>query len=362
MTDYLPILPITPALVGLAFRSVPLLGAVPMSEYSVIIPVYNKVATVEKCFWSVLQQNKMPSQIIIVDDQSTDGSWGKVKPMDGGLVEVYENEKNIGKAETINWAMSKVKYPFVLIVDADTYLEKTFAQEALRGFYKSSVQGVCGLVLPNEPKALIQKARLVEYLVARPIKMIQTRIHGIWVLSGCATMWRTDFLRKHPIPSDTVVEDMDITWIAQSKNENEQYQVNFNPRAVAYTEEPKTAKQYLAQISRWFSSRYVIQKNIKKASIGLKATTMWAFGESIAYLGLAGVTLYSLFTGNIAAFSTLFLGDIAISSLIAFIVGLKYNVSKKDILLGIPVYLMMRPVNALVWWKCLFHPQRKWEK
>jgi len=39
-------------------------------------------------------------------------------------------------------------------------LDKAFAHEALRGFYKESVQGVSGLILPKNISSSTQKSRL----------------------------------------------------------------------------------------------------------------------------------------------------------------------------------------------------------
>lgn len=364
-----PIIPITPAILGLAVRSVPLAFGVPHSQYSVVIPLFNKEQTVAKTLESILKQTHKASQIIIVDDKSTDGSFELIKNLvensHNPKIELYQNKANLGKAETLNWAIkNKVKYPFVLIVDADTFLETTFVHHAWKGFYSRKVKGVCGLVLPSDDKTIIENGRTIDYLIGQTYKMIQTKIHGIWVLSGCATMWRTFFLKKNPIPLDTVVEDMDISWVAQTEKnyKGEPFEVNFNPKAISYTVEPKTFKSFITQISRWFSIREVVSKNFGKAKMGLKLTAMWMFGEAVAFLGFLGFSIYSLLMGNCLGLALLLVCDFTIISLVSLIQAKKLSVPLRKVLKGIPAYYIIRYINVFMFWKCLVSPKKKWEK
>jgi cellulose synthase/poly-beta-1,6-N-acetylglucosamine synthase-like glycosyltransferase len=59
----------------------------------------------------------------------------------------------------INYALNFVSTPFVLIVDADTYLSSSFVHNVMCGFYsKDVVVSICGLVLPSHYSALHRKA------------------------------------------------------------------------------------------------------------------------------------------------------------------------------------------------------------
>jgi len=361
--SYHPITPISPALLGLLIRSVPLAGGCPHSRYSVIIPLHNKEKSIERTILSVLNQTKKLSQIIIIDDKSTDNSFEIAKKFESSLVEVYQNSQNLGKAETINTAIYGVKYPFVLILDADTYLEDTYVHHILKGFYDRRVKGCCGLVLPSDEKTRYENSRLIEYVIGQnTYKIVQTRIHGIWVLAGCATMWRTFFLRQNPIPDKTVVEDMDITWLAQTKKDykGRNFNVNFNPKAICYTEEPKTFHSYIKQLERWFSIRDVVKDNFGKSKLGLKFTCLWLFGEFFSFLAYSVILLYSIFSQNWLSAILLVLFDFALALSLALYNGKKLGVELSKILKAIPSYYLLRLFNFGMFLKCLIKPKRKW--
>lgn len=41
---------------------------------SVIVPVYNRISTIERCLSSILNQSYTEWEVIVIDDGSTDGS------------------------------------------------------------------------------------------------------------------------------------------------------------------------------------------------------------------------------------------------------------------------------------------------
>ncbi len=332
-------------------------------HYAVIIPCHNKEGTIAEVLDSVFKQTKKPFEVIVVDDASTDNSLRILKKF-GNKIILIENKMNIGKAASINKALDFVKTPYTLILDADTVLDKAFAHEALRGFYKESVQGVSGLILPKDISSSAQRSRLMEYLVSPQSKKVQLKVGGIWTLSGCSMLWKTKFLREHKIPTNTVVEDMDVSWLTQSvKNDKGEYMsLGFNPNAISYTEDPKSFKEYTNQIHRWYSVRDVLENRFKHVSKGLKAIVIWSLIESLLPLIGLGIIIYFAITGQLLLL-TLAVGlDLVISILLGLYLSSKYRIkySKKTILKSIPHYYVHRFINAFMFWKALVRPKKKW--
>ena len=95
------------------------------STLSVIMPAYNEVATVAEILRRVLLQ-PVVSEIVLVDDGSTDGTWEAVQRFAASLpsanrdrLVLLQHDKNRGKGRAIRTALEQVSGTHVLIQDAD---------------------------------------------------------------------------------------------------------------------------------------------------------------------------------------------------------------------------------------------------
>ena len=92
---------------------------------SIIIPIYNREQTLERCLCSIIRQTYPNLEIIAVDDGSTDHSrvilerYGKKDPR---LHVIYK--KNSGVSESRNLGLQMAKGDFVQFVDADDWLTR----------------------------------------------------------------------------------------------------------------------------------------------------------------------------------------------------------------------------------------------
>lgn len=108
---------------------------------TVIVPNYNKSAYLTQCIESIESQSRVPDEVIIVDDCSTDTSAGIIK----ALAQRYENvkpffkKKNSGVSSTRNQGLALTHTEYVTFIDADDYyydrdkLKKELALEQLHG-------------------------------------------------------------------------------------------------------------------------------------------------------------------------------------------------------------------------------------
>jgi len=359
---FLPTVPvISPSLLGL-FLGVPLLATAGNRPYTVIVPLHNKESTIEATIKSILEQTRKPRDVIVVNDASTDSSRDVIERLSKEIT-ILDNEVNIGKARSINEALELVKTPYVLIVDADTVLAPDFAEQLLRGFVDEKVAGVSGVVLPTSIKTRTEHARLIEYLLGTSHKKTQTRLKGIWTLAGCAMMWRTDVLRKiGGVPTDTIVEDMDLSWKAQAtrNEEEEKYVLTYSPRAIAYTDEPKTFHDYLKQLDRWFSISRVIKKNLRDIKWGLKITFAWSMLEAILPFVFIATVGYFLLIGEYSWSGIILAMDAGILLLVSTYLGLKYKIKLSKVLKGVGWFWLYRFVNAVKFWQRIIVPKKKW--
>ena len=332
-------------------------AAVHHTMVSVVVPVFNGERTIEPCIRRILSQSLRPLEVIVVDDCSTDETpviLGRLSQKYSNIV-VLRNKENLGKAASLTSALSHVHSPFTAIVDSDTYLERDYLKKTLGAFLREDIAGVSGMVLPSDLDTKVSRSRLIEYLHGQSTyRKLHTHMGVSFVSPGCCSIWRTSWIKSNGVPAETVVEDMDLTWETQADGNT----IAYVPDAIAYTEEPKNFKNYLKQISRWFSWRPVLEKHAKDMTNWLKLIVSLIFVESIGYLFWLGLMLYFLFSRKYLLAITLFSIDLVIILAVSLYQGFKIRLPLGKVLLCIPYYYLLRIPTVLTFWKSLISPKR----
>lgn len=100
----------------------------PHPTLSVIIPLYNKEGEIGDTVRSVLAQTLQPSEIVIVDDGSTDRSAEIVRAIDSPLIRLI-SQPNAGECAARNHAIAESRGEVVALLDADDQWEPGFLAE-----------------------------------------------------------------------------------------------------------------------------------------------------------------------------------------------------------------------------------------
>lgn len=116
-----------------------------MKLLSIIIPVYNEVATIDVVLKAVSGQ-RIPGwkkEIIVVDDGSTDGTVEKLNKWEKKIIILYKN-KNEGKGAAVTFGFLQAHGDMVLIQDADLEYSPDDYLELLKPFSHPHVFVVYG--------------------------------------------------------------------------------------------------------------------------------------------------------------------------------------------------------------------------
>lgn len=86
----------------------------------VVVPVYNEAGTLREVLKTVLGQRPV-LEIIVVDDHSTDDSWGVLQELGRSdpRIKLFRHEYNRGKGAALRTGFSKTTAPIVMVQDAD---------------------------------------------------------------------------------------------------------------------------------------------------------------------------------------------------------------------------------------------------
>ena len=125
-----------------------------MTDLSIIIVNYNVKNLLENCINSILSASKnFQTEIIVVDNNSFDGSPAYIKSRFDGYndIRVIENNVNLGFAKANNLGVSAASGKYILILNPDTILREDTIDKCIKFIESRDDIGIlsCKLVLPN---------------------------------------------------------------------------------------------------------------------------------------------------------------------------------------------------------------------
>jgi cellulose synthase/poly-beta-1,6-N-acetylglucosamine synthase-like glycosyltransferase len=266
---------------------------------SVIIPAHNEEENIKDVLESLIVSDYDKKEIIVVDDGSIDKTYDIVKNFSKKYPVKLLKGKHQGKAKAVNLAMKAAKNDYLVIVDADTTVNKDTLKNLLQPFQEDKVAAVASNTRINLTKNVITWFQSLEYSISTTWNYICNEIGGLSVMSPvCA--FRKDVIEEiGGFRGDTAAEDYDICMIIKKAG----YKIKMAPLAIAYNKAPQTISGWVKQRMRWEVGTFqVIKKhfdmvfNRKHLGIGFYSTPtkIYWFIHSFVYLP---VVSYQIFYG-----------------------------------------------------------------
>jgi len=113
-------------------------------KISIIIPCYNEINTIEKIIDKILLQEAFDKEIIVIDDNSTDGTRDLLKSIKGKYNKLIINSKNYGKGYSIKQGISNATGDIILIQDADLEYDPSDYERLIRPIILDNADVVFG--------------------------------------------------------------------------------------------------------------------------------------------------------------------------------------------------------------------------
>ena len=220
---------------------------------AVLIPAYNEEKVIERTVRAALASEYPNLRVIVIDDGSSDATLAVAQQafapeIKQGRVLVL-TKPNSGKADALNFGLQHVTEDVFLGIDADTVIAPTAVRRIVRHFSHAEVAAVAGNAKVGNRMNFWTRLQALEYLTSQNFERRALNVVGaISVVPGAIGAWRTSAVRAAGgYQANTVAEDADLTMSLLERGGR----IEYEDRAVAFTEAPTTRDGLMRQRFRW---------------------------------------------------------------------------------------------------------------
>ena len=221
---------------------------------AVLIPAYNEEKVIERTIRAALRSSYRNLRVIVIDDGSKDKTLEVAQTCfpreeaSGRLLVL--TKPNSGKAEALNFGLQHIRDEEIFVgIDADTVIARNAVSLLVPHFLNPKVGAVAGNAKVGNRVNLWTRWQALEYITSQNFERRALNVLGaVSVVPGAIGAWRISAVREAgAYHTDTVAEDADLTMALLRRG----YRVEYEDRALAYTEAPTTANGLMRQRFRW---------------------------------------------------------------------------------------------------------------
>ncbi|MFL5478284.1 MAG: glycosyltransferase, partial [Gemmatimonadaceae bacterium] len=261
----------------------------------VLIPSYNEEKVIEKTVRAVLRSDYPNLRAIVIDDGSTDRTVEVARrafqdEIASGRVVVLAKE-NGGKATALNYALQYVTEDIFIGIDADTIIHPRAISLLVQHFQNPQVAALAGNAKVGNRVNLWTRWQALEYITSQNFERRALNVFGaVTVVPGAIGAWRTSAVRDaNGYHVDTVAEDADHTMRLLRAG----YRVEYEDRALAFTEAPTSANGLMRQRFRW--SFGILQSVFKHKAVFKK-------GGALGWIALPNIVIFQILLPLVSPF------------------------------------------------------------
>jgi cellulose synthase/poly-beta-1,6-N-acetylglucosamine synthase-like glycosyltransferase len=220
---------------------------------AVLVPAYNEETVIVRTIRSVLNSDYANLHLIVIDDGSKDrtaevAAEAYAREISEGKLQILR-KPNAGKAEALNYAVTRLSEEFYVGIDADTVIASDAVSKLICHFTDPRVGAVAGNARVGNKVNLWTRWQALEYITSQNFERRALDLFNVvTVVPGAIGAWRTDAVRHGGgYPINTVAEDADLTMNLLEQG----YKVIYEDQSLAFTEAPINASGLMRQRFRW---------------------------------------------------------------------------------------------------------------
>lgn len=324
------------------------------SQLALLVAAHNEEMVIEQTLRSAIRAGMEPKHIYVVDDNSDDNTSEIAKSIVGAsnVLRVGRSGKGLALTKAAHEFELVNRYRWIHIADADGgFAEDYFKifRKSLRTKYAAATGYVRSL-----PGGSVSQYRVFEYTLGMELhRRFQAMTNTITVIPGPTSCFRSDVFAKVNFANKSMTEDFDVTIQIHRQKLGK---IQFIPRAVAYTQDPRNVGDFTKQIIRW--NRGIMQ-GVKRHHIGFRPSRMDAYMsyqimQNFMLLFNYGILLpYMAFrTHSPTVLAIAFLMDVGLMFGLTLLTALKAG--RHDIMSAFPQIYLYRWLTLIVFLRAFF--------
>jgi glycosyltransferase involved in cell wall biosynthesis len=179
---------------------------------SVLIPVYNEIATLGKVLARVRAVG-IDKEIVVVDDGSTDGTreWLREQAARGdGRLRIFFHERNQGKSAALRTAIREARGRISLVQDADLEYDPADYPKLVEPILAGQADVVYGSRFLGSPRRVLMFWHTVGNRILTLFSNMFTNLN-LTDLETCYKAFRTELLQSIPLTSERFGFEAEVT-------------------------------------------------------------------------------------------------------------------------------------------------------
>ena len=185
---------------------------------SVIVPVYNVEAYLERCVESLLHQDiEQPYQIILVDDGSTDSSgtqcdaYGRQYPDRVAVI----HKPNGGLSSARNEGVRQAAGDWIVFVDSDDYVSDSYLSvlQRLRDKFDADMSVISVQKTLENQELLAYSNQNADFVLGKKEAFFEMYVIKRFAWYAVGKLYRKEALLKHPFPDGYYEDSATQYWL-----------------------------------------------------------------------------------------------------------------------------------------------------
>lgn len=228
---------------------------------SVIVPAWNEEVGILKTINSILQNGYRNTELIIINDGSTDNSdkiirayLTRLKTSGNQPVKriLYRYKENGGKGHALNEGLKLATGEIILTIDADSALQTGAIGKLIKYYMDDSIMAVVGNVEVTNSRTIVGFTQQLEYYFGFYNKRTHAVLGAEYIFGGaCASFRRTVFEQLGEFDTSNKTEDIEMSMRTKFHG----MQSTYAEDVICYTEGASDIKGLLSQRVRWKKGR-----------------------------------------------------------------------------------------------------------